>query len=83
MNKRLQRLEKRKRQIDAQVQKTKARQIRNLSKIDTRRKILVGAFFLQKYSLDGEEDKLVKMLDPFLTRDRDRELFGLPPKPIV
>ena len=47
-------------------------------KDDTRRKILVGAYFMEKYQ--DNMDELTKMIDPFLTRENDRKLFGLAPK---
>ncbi len=48
-------------------------------KADTRRKVLVGAAILEKVESDEwPRDKLVAMMDKFLTRDRDRELFDLP-----
>lgn len=43
----------------------------------TRKKILVGAFFLEKFKDD--EAKLTQMLNGFLMRDNDRALFGLSP----
>ena len=46
-------------------------------KIDTRRKVLAGSYLLNKYN--DKPDELAKLLDPFLTRDKDRELFGLLP----
>ena len=46
-------------------------------KIDTRRKVLAGSYLLHKYN--NKPDELAKLLDPFLTRDKDRELFGLLP----
>lgn len=46
-------------------------------KIDTRRKVLAGSYLLHKYN--DKPDELAKLLDPFLTRDKDRELFGLAP----
>lgn len=51
-------------------------------KDDTRKKILIGACML-KITEDNQEnhDKLMLQLDRFLTSDRDRELFGLAPKP--
>jgi hypothetical protein len=46
---------------------------------DTRKKILVGAYFLDvKYK--DKEDELKKLMDGFLVRDNDRALFDLPPK---
>jgi beta-lactamase regulating signal transducer with metallopeptidase domain len=43
----------------------------------TCKKILIGAYFLEKYKDD--ESKLNQMLISFLVRDNDRSLFGLGP----
>lgn len=49
-----------------------------MRKDQTRRKILVGAAILQKIELDQwPEEKLLNLMNAFLTRDKDRELFGL------
>lgn len=48
---------------------------------DTRRKILLGALWMQELK-NGDAAVLEKAkakLDTFLKRDADRELFGLPP----
>ena len=70
--------------IEEQMKKLKQRlasekaKIRNeQKKEDTRRKILVGAYFMEKYQ--DNMDELTKMIDPFLTRENDRKLFGLAP----
>ena len=48
----------------------------------TRRLILVGSYLEHIAQNDPErEARLMKGLDGFLERDRDRELFGLPPRP--
>lgn len=48
--------------------------------IETRRKELVGAFFLDEAKRDPQiAMKLQAGLDSFLVRDDDRALFGLPP----
>lgn len=47
---------------------------------DTRRKILLGALWLEKLKNGTVSAETAKAeLDPFLTRNADRELFGLPP----
>ena len=48
----------------------------------TRRLILMGSY-LEHVTQDDPErkDRLMKELDGFLERDRDRRLFGLQPKP--
>ncbi len=46
---------------------------------DTRRKILIGAMVMDRIdSGKMTEGKLREMLEEFLTRDKDRVLFGLP-----
>lgn len=48
---------------------------------DTRRKILVGAAILAKVERgEWPKDKLVQMLDGFLTRPDERALFDLSPR---
>lgn len=47
---------------------------------DTRRKILLGAMLLEKIKRgDTDVNQIRADLDPFLKRNADRELFGLPP----
>lgn len=51
---------------------------------DTRRKILLGAFFLEQMKNGKISTDWVKnQLDPFLKRNADRELFGLSPIMVV
>jgi len=69
-----QQIEARKRAVD---QKTKRRE-------DTRRKILVGAVILAKVERsEWPESRLQELMDKALTRNDDRVLFGLPPKPVL
>ena len=47
----------------------------------TRRLILMGSYMEHLIQTDpARHDRLIKGLDVFLERDRDRELFDLPPK---
>jgi hypothetical protein len=49
---------------------------------DTRKKILVGAMFIDMMEKsDATKEKLLKQLDGFLTRTDDRALFDLAPLP--
>jgi hypothetical protein len=49
-------------------------------KEETRRKILVGSFYLENARKNpGDYKKLVERMDEFLTRDHDRKVFDLPP----
>ena len=52
-------------------------------KTETRRKILVGAMVLSHVDQKPESNaNLLRDLDEFLDRPRDRELFDLPPKEV-
>ena len=49
---------------------------------DIRRKILAGALVLDMMARDPDtRARFLKHLDGFVTRDDDRALFGLPPRP--
>ncbi|MDK4587443.1 mobilization protein [Kingella kingae] len=51
-------------------------------KDDTRKKILLGAMYLQKMRSDEiAHEKILMSLDKFLKENRDRKLFGLPELP--
>lgn len=48
-------------------------------KDNTRRKILLGAFYLHKMETDEQfRQNVLSRLDEYLKADRDRKLFGLP-----
>ena len=46
-------------------------------KLETRRKILVGSYFIEKHINKNEYHELVKLMDKYLTRESDRKVFGL------
>lgn len=71
-------LEKKLEQIKAQLSAEKSREKAQKRKDDTRRKILVGAYFLEQAQTEKKFAELVEKLDPFLKKTVDRNLFGLP-----
>jgi len=75
----LDKLMEKKQKLEQQIANAKARMKKKERAFDTRKKILVGAYFLEVKYKDKEED-LIKLLDGFLIRDNDRALFGLTPK---
>jgi septal ring factor EnvC (AmiA/AmiB activator) len=77
-SKKLEDLEKKIEQLRNQKAAEEARLKAQVKKDDTRRKILVGAYFLEQAERDGTVSELFKKLDPFLTRKADRLLFNLP-----
>ena len=71
----------RKATLNRQIQRAKSRITAAERKLRTRRLILMGSY-LEHVTQDDPERKarLMKELDGFLERDRDRELFDLPSK---
>lgn len=58
----------------------KAAQAKAIRASDTRKKILVGAFFLEKIEKNEEyRAKVMPQLGEYLKRDDDRALFGFSP----
>ena len=76
-------LEEKQARIKAELQRLDARERQAERKLDTRRKILLGAL-LQDLMDRGEvvttEAEVMAHLERFLERDRDRALFDLPPR---
>ena len=79
MSKRLEQLLEKRSQLNAQIQKIRARESSVKRKEDTSRKILLGALVMEMMS-KGELDrsKIMKRLDGFLIREIDRKLFDFP-----
>lgn len=80
-------LERRKKQIQDQIRKEKKKVSQEKRKIENRRKVLVGAYCLdllnQGHSIPAinSEEELKQKMDSFLSRDSDRKVFDLAPKP--
>jgi len=72
-------LKKKREQINARIQKMEASQKSKERKQETRRKILIGAFYLDKARKDEAYGSLVTSIDGYLKRDSDRVLFNLKP----
>lgn len=79
--KRIALLEERRAKISAEIQRIRAREQQKRRKEDTRRRILLGGWVLSRVqSGEWSEAELLKRLDKYLEKDRDRALFGLPPR---
>jgi len=75
---RLEALTKKRDEINQQIQALKARDKAKQRKEDTRRKILIGGVIMKMLNNgDLSQERLNNMLEKHLTRDKDRELFGL------
>lgn len=74
--------EDRKAQAHARLLRLKARKIQEQRKRQTKRKILAGAMVLDRVEQGDLPEKLfLSDMDKFLTRDHERALFDLPPRP--
>ena len=62
----------------ALVNREKAKQKEQDRKNDTRRKILLGSYLLNKMEDEAEKEKILAGINEYLTEDRDRKLFNLP-----
>jgi hypothetical protein len=77
-NPKLKQLMQKKDQIEARIKNIEAREKTKAKKEDTRRKILIGAFYMEQMEKSQEaKSKVLASLDKFLTRPLDRMLFGL------
>jgi hypothetical protein len=66
----------------ARRQAAEAREQQKARKLDARRKILLGAYLLNKVGKDPAlADTLRRELDEYLTRNDERRLFGFKPLP--
>lgn len=78
-NKRLERLEKQREIIKNRIHAIKMRNRYSERKRDVRRKILIGAYYYDKAVKENSMGEIKKIMNKFLTRDIDRELFQLDP----
>ena len=70
------RLKQLKAQKQAVLAREKARQKAQDRKDDTRRKILLGSYLLNKMEDEAEKEKILAGINEYLTEDRDRKLFN-------
>lgn len=74
----LSRLKDKRDQINARILAAEAKEKTAERKRDARRKILVGAYYLEQAQKENSMVQVRKLMDGFLTRNSDRKLFDLP-----
>ena len=74
----LEKLKEQRDKLNARIQQKEARLKSSERKTDTRKKILIGSYFLNEAIKTGTLEEIKQKLDSFLTRNSDRRLFGLP-----
>lgn len=72
---RLKRLIEQREKLDARIHAAEARIKSSERKKDVRRKILVVAYYLDKAAKENSMDEIKEIMDKYLTRDSDKELF--------
>ncbi len=78
----LQRLKKKEAQLKAQFQKVVGQKKAEDRKADTRRKVLAGAVILKACETDAVlKENVWGLLEKNLVLNKDRVVFGLPPRP--
>jgi hypothetical protein len=78
MSDKLDALKKQRDAINARIQLVQNREQSKKRKDDTRRKILIGSFYLEQAVKNNSYSELISTMDTYLTRDSDRKLFELP-----
>ena len=76
---RLEALKEKQKKITVQIQQVEAREKTAERKKNTRRKILIGSYYLDQATDKKKMVEIEKLMDGYLKRDNDRILFGLPP----
>lgn len=74
----LEKLKEQRDKLNARIQQKEARLKSSERKKDTRRKILIGSYFIDNAIKNGTFEEIKQKLDSFLTRNTDRVLFDLP-----
>jgi len=72
-------LKKKRDTINARIRLIQNREQSKERKDNTRRKILIGSYYLDQANKNNSFDDVVKLMDSYLTRDSDRKVFGLEP----
>ena len=63
--------------LKARIQLIENKEKSKERKLVTRKKILIGSYFLEKYQKDNEMKKLQDIMNEYLSRESDRKVFGL------
>lgn len=73
----LQKLKDQQAKLAARIQAIESRAKSSERKQDTRRKILVGSYYLEEAKKNDQLDPIKKIMDAYLKRNSDRALFEL------
>ncbi len=74
----LEKLKQQRDKLNARIQQKESILKNSERKMETRKKILIGSYFLEQAVKTGTFEDIKQKLDSFLTRNSDRRLFDLP-----
>lgn len=74
----LEKLKEQREKLNARIQQKESRLKSTERKIETRKKILVGSYYIDHAIKENKIDEIKSMMDKYLTRNSDRHLFDLP-----
>lgn len=75
----LEKLKNQREKLNARIQSAEARLKTTERKKDSRRKILIGSYYLEEANKNNTWEEMKTILSQYLKRNSDRELFGLEP----
>ena len=73
----IEKLEQKKKQLEARIQAAKSREKQNRRKLETRLKILIGSHYLNQHRKEGSIQQLHNDLDIYLQKDTDKQVLAL------
>ena len=73
----LEKLKEQRDKLNARIQQKEARLKSSERKIETRKKILIGSYFLDSAIKENKLDEIKSFMDKYLKRNSDRSLFDL------
>ena len=73
----LKKLKEQREKLNARIQKQEARLKSSARKQETRKKILIGSYYLDHAVKENKIDEIKSIMDKYLKRNSDRALFDL------
>lgn len=70
-------LEKQQKAITKKILELKNKKDKKQNKIDAQKKMIIGSYFLNKYEKENKLNELKDLLDKYLSKKRERNLFQL------
>ncbi len=80
MDSKLAKLIKQKELLENRIKRESVKDSTRKRKLDTKRKILIGAYYMKKHIDDGTWQELINIMDGFLINKVDRGAFDLEAK---